>query len=189
MIYLHSLILSIILVSCGDIEVKDSGNGNKAEADRTDWEVEKSSEKRTTTRYVEVTEEETVYTYRLRHPSGLTDYFVGGNYCSKYMERGCWLGGAILREYGDGRVEVEIEFIDTYLDDKYIVKRDVLEEDQAFLLSDEVWITGDDGVGSRYLWAVVRLDDLSLEIVYDYTGSGPNELGTESLDMFMFNED
>lgn len=186
MITLILTILSILLVSCGDIEIKENGNGNEVEA--TDWQVEKSTETKETKRYVEVTEEETITTYRLSHPSGLTDYFVGGDYCSGYIERNCWLGGAIVREFENGRISVEIEFIDSALSDKYLVTSDVIEEDQAFLLTDEAWITGDDGMGKRYLWAVVRLDDLSLEIVYDYTGSGPNELGTEVLDAFIFEQ-
>jgi hypothetical protein len=186
-------ILTILTVSCGDITIKDNQAKADIDADldesgKVDYESSKTEKKVKKTKVIEY--EEVVTTYTLKHPSGLTDRFISPNYCLGFTWRECHLSSAILVEYGDGRFFISLEFMDSSNPNKYSIESEILDRDQAILLSDNVLLADDDDImAKRYLWAIVRVEDMSLELIYDYLGSGPNEQGTDSLDTYYFDVD
>lgn len=185
-------IISFILVSCGnDVYIAD----NKADIDVEDpagSDLEETSTTTTTTTTVTTTKEDAVEDprrvlnlYTLEHESGLTDEFVSPDYCSGISYRECRIRSVLLKEYVDG-FKISIEWQDTFTAAEYFITKGDVDGDAAFRLADDVKLNDDDSATPRSLWVIVHLEDLTLEVIYDKVGAGPNEQGVDSLDKFDF---
>lgn len=174
------LISSVLfLVGCGnDILITDNGNA--------DPKSEGTSEEETKEVLEEIVEKDPILNlYELEHESGLTDDFISPDYCSGVSYRECRIKSVLLKEYESG-FKISIEWQDTFTDDEYFITKGKVEEEAAFRLSDDVKLSTDDSASSRSLWVIVALEDMTMEVLYDKVGSGPNSQGVDSLDKFDF---
>lgn len=194
---LLSIILPIFFVSCGDITVTENGNGNKLDATYKEGEgLEENKSKKKTT--VTVTIEEDIYgegssrellaTYEAINDDKSNDNFVSLNFCSGISFRDCYLGKFVLKEYSDGNYKVFIETIDTFTDEYKFEMREVISENKSFLLFNDGKVSSDDSIDPRGVWVKLDVKEKSIDLIYDYAGSGPGGVGSEVLDTIFLTE-
>lgn len=131
-----------------------------------------------------------VHKYELVGENPANKDFVGGNYCLGNSLGECYLRSGFIAEYSDGKIEVSLEFMDTYNEERpyRIVSAVLAEDEQALLLTDEALSADDDGVEFKKLWAVVVKKDKTMAIVYDRNNDGPTVQGDDMLDALEFVE-
>lgn len=130
-------------------------------------------------------------TFQLVNKNAAVDKFVSQNYCRGSNLHDCWIKSGTLTETspGSGVFVASIEFWDTAkTDEPYAVIEQTLSVEGTMLLTQGAKLPDDNGIEYRMLWAVIDPVAMTLDVVYDWSGDGPQAQGDDLVQSFSFVE-
>lgn len=173
-------------------EVGKSGEEAPAPSEEEDAAASDVTVKTTTTTTTEVKVGEggkPARTFQLVNQNAAVEKFVSQNYCRGSNLHDCWIKSGTLTEKSNGVFVASIEFWDTAkTDEPYTVIEQTLSVEGTMLLTTDAKLPDDAGIEYRMLWAVIDPVAMTLDVVYDWSGDGPQAQGDDLVQSFEFVE-